>query len=68
MLLLAALLLLPTAVSADEPKYTFVLTANGADSCRAAAGDIVTVTLAVRCDSGSRYLSEPLWEDEATGG
>ena len=27
MLLLAALLLLPTAVSADEPEYTFVLTA-----------------------------------------
>ena len=53
MLLLAALLLLPTAVSADEPEYTFVLTANGADSCRAAAGDIVTVTLAVRCDSGT---------------
>ena len=39
MLLLAALLLLPAAVSADEPEYTFVLTANGADSCRAAAGD-----------------------------
>lgn len=53
MLLLAALLLLPTAVSADEPEYTFVLTADGADSCRAAAGDIVTVTLAVRCDSGT---------------
>ena len=53
MLLLAALLLLPAAVSADEPEYTFVLTANGADSCRAAAGDIVTVTLAVRCDSGT---------------
>lgn len=52
-LLLAALLLLPTAVSADEPEYTFVLTANGADSCRAAVGDIVTVTLAVRCDSGT---------------
>lgn len=53
MLLLAALLLLPTAVSADEPEYTFVLTADGADSYRAAAGDIVTVTLAVRCDSGT---------------
>lgn len=53
MLLLAALLLLPAAVSADEPEYTFVLMANGADSCRAAAGDIVTVTLAVRCDSGT---------------
>ena len=53
MLLLAALLLLPAAVSADEPEYTFVLTADGADSCRAAAGDIVTVTLAVRCDSGT---------------
>ena len=53
MLLLAALLLLPAAVSADEQEYTFVLTANGADSCRAAAGDIVTVTLAVRCDSGT---------------
>ena len=41
MLLLAALLLLPAAVSADEPEYTFVLTANGADSCRAAAAAIL---------------------------
>lgn len=52
-LLLAALLLLPAAVYADGSEYTFVLTANGADSCRAAVGDTVTVTLALRRDSGA---------------
>lgn len=32
---------------------------------QAAAGACIVTVL---CDSGSRYLSEPLWEDEATGG
>ena len=52
-LLLAALLLLSAAAYADEPEYTFLLTVDGAAEQRASAGDTVTVTLALRRDTGT---------------
>ena len=55
-LLLAALLLLPAAAYADAPEYTFVLTVNGAAEQRVSAGDTVTVTLALRRDTGAETV------------
>lgn len=50
---LIALLLLPSIACADERSYVFQLTAQGQDTCCAAPGDVVTVSLTLRRLSGT---------------
>lgn len=50
--LLLALMLLPAVAFGDERAYTFAVSVNGGERCRAAAGDTVTVSLTLHRTAG----------------
>lgn len=54
--LLLVLMLLPAVAFGDDRAYTFAVTVNGGERCRAAAGDTVTVSLTLHRTAGGSTM------------
>lgn len=54
--LLLMLMLLPAVAFGDDRAYTFAVTVNGGERCRAAAGDTVTVSLTLHRTAGGSTM------------